>query len=61
MKGRYFSAISPLDQAPLADVARSGAEDVELALDAAHKARDAWARTAPAERARILIKIADRI
>ncbi len=24
VKGRYFSAISPLDQTPLADVARSG-------------------------------------
>jgi aldehyde dehydrogenase len=45
----------------LAKVARSSAEDVELALDAAHKAKDAWGRTAPAERARLLQKIADRI
>ncbi len=61
VKGRYFSDTSPLNQMELAEVARSSAEDVELALDAAHKAKDAWGRTAPAERARILNKIADRI
>ncbi|HUB90550.1 MAG TPA: aldehyde dehydrogenase family protein [Dyella sp.] len=61
VKGRYFTDTSPLDQSELAQVARSSAEDVELALDAAHKAKDGWRRTAPAERARILNKIADRI
>jgi aldehyde dehydrogenase len=60
-KGRYFADPSPIDGRKLADVARSSAEDVELALDAAHAARDAWGRTAPAERARLLNKIADRI
>ena len=61
IKGRYFTDTSPLNQMELAQIARSGAEDVELALDAAHKARHGWARTAPAERARMLNKIADRI
>jgi len=61
LAGRYFDSVSPINQLQLAKVARSGAEDVELALDAAHKARDAWGRTAPTERARILNKIADRI
>jgi aldehyde dehydrogenase len=42
-------------------VARSGADDIELALDAAHKAAPAWGRTAAAERANILNKIADRM
>jgi aldehyde dehydrogenase len=42
-------------------VPRSGADDIELALDAAHKAAPAWGRTAPAERANILNKIADRM
>lgn len=37
------------------------AEDVKLALDAAHKARDAWGRTPPAQRAAILNKIAERV
>jgi aldehyde dehydrogenase len=61
VKGRYFTDTSPIDGKKLADVARSGAEDVELALDAAHRAKDAWGRTPPAERARLLNKIADRI
>jgi aldehyde dehydrogenase len=46
---------------PLCEVARSTAEDVEKALDAAHAAKDAWGTTSPAERANILNKIADRI
>ena len=61
VKGRYFTDPSPIDGQVLAEVARSSAEDVELALDAAHAARDAWGRTAPAERARLLNRIADRI
>jgi aldehyde dehydrogenase len=32
-----------------------------LALDAAHKAADKWGKTAPAERANLLLKIADRL
>jgi aldehyde dehydrogenase len=59
--GRYFTDTSPVDQKPLAEVARSGAEDVELALDAAHRAKDKWGRTPPAERARILNAIATKI
>jgi len=58
---RHFTDHSPVDGKPLAAVARSSSEDVELALDAAHAARDRWGRTPPAERARILHKIADRI
>jgi len=61
VKGRYFTDPSPIDGARLAEVARSSAEDVELALDAAHAARDAWGRTPAAERARLLNKVADRI
>ena len=60
-KGRYFTDKSPVDGATLCEVARSDAEDVERALDAAHAAKDSWARTSPAERARLLNKIADRI
>ncbi len=61
VKGRYFSDPSPVDGTKLCDIARSDAADVELALDAAHAARDAWGRTSPAERGRMLLKIADRI
>ncbi len=61
VKGRYFVDHSPADGEVLAEIARSSAEDVELALDAAHAAREAWGSTAPAERARLLNKVADRI
>src|ERR1700752_1530656 len=60
-KGRYFGDPSPVDGTRLCDVARFDAEDVERAVDAAHAARDGWGRTAPAERARLLLKIADSI
>ncbi|MFT3800336.1 MAG: aldehyde dehydrogenase family protein [Burkholderiaceae bacterium] len=59
--GQYFENISPVIGRPFCEVARSGAADIELALDAAHAARDAWGRTPPAERAAMLLKIADRM
>jgi len=61
VKGQYFTNLSPVNGKPLCDVARSSAEDIELALDAAHAAADRWGRTAPTVRANILLKIADRI
>ncbi|WOC15765.1 aldehyde dehydrogenase [Pseudochrobactrum sp. MP213Fo] len=59
--GRYFENISPVNGQVLCEVARSEAADIELALDAAHAAKDAWARTSVAERALILNRIADRM
>jgi aldehyde dehydrogenase len=59
--GGYFDNISPVTGKPVCQVARSQAPDIELALDAAHKAKDAWGRMPPAERAAILTKIADRM
>jgi aldehyde dehydrogenase len=61
VNGEYFLNVSPVIGQPFTEVARSTAEDVERALDAAHKARDAWGRTSPAERALILNRIADRM
>jgi aldehyde dehydrogenase len=61
VSGEYFDVITPITGKPYTKAARSGAADVELALDAAHKAADAWGRTPPAERSNILLKIADRI
>ena len=60
-KGQYFENISPVNGRPFTEIARSTAEDVELALDAAHGAKRAWGRTSPTERATVLNKIADRI
>lgn len=61
VEGRYFSNPTPVTGKPLCEIARSTAADIELALDAAHKAKDAWGRTSPAERAAVLLKIADRM
>ncbi len=59
--GRYFDNISPITGGVVGQIARSQAEDVEAALDAAHRAKDAWGRTPVAERALILNRIADRM
>jgi aldehyde dehydrogenase len=59
--GRYFSNVTPITGQHLCDVARSSAEDVELALDAAHAAAPAWGRMSVAARAIILNRIADRL
>lgn len=61
VKAQYFDNISPVNGKPFCKIPRSTAEDVELALDAAHAAKDAWARTSVADRANVLLKIADRI
>ncbi|GLK51104.1 aldehyde dehydrogenase [Maricaulis virginensis] len=59
--GRYFTNTSPINGRPICEIARSDAQDVEAALDAAHAARDAWGHTAVAERAAALYAIADRM
>ncbi|QIG49293.1 aldehyde dehydrogenase family protein [Nordella sp. HKS 07] len=59
VKGQYFENISPITGRKICDIARSSAEDIELAVDAAHKAREKWGKTAPAERAKLLNKVAD--
>ncbi|RSD31834.1 acetaldehyde dehydrogenase ExaC [Vibrio pectenicida] len=59
--GEYFENISPVNGQAYCKVARSNEADVELALDAAHKAKISWATTSVSERANLLLKIADRI
>ena len=61
VKGQYFDNITPVTGKAFCEIPRSTAEDVELALDAAHAAKAAWGKTSPAERSNILNKIADRI
>ncbi|HSI38409.1 MAG TPA: aldehyde dehydrogenase family protein [Methylotenera sp.] len=61
VKGEYFDVITPITGKPYTRAARSSAEDVELALDAAHAAADKWGKTSTTERSNILLKIADRI
>ena len=59
--GQFFENPSPVTGNTFTEVARSNHKDIEKALDAAHKAKDAWGKTSPAERAVILNKIADRL
>ncbi len=59
--GKYFENPSPVNGQTFCEVARSNGKDIELALDAAHKAREAWGKTSVAERAGILNQIADRM
>ncbi len=61
VKGQYFDNPSPINGNKLCEVARSTAEDVELALDAAHAAAPAWGKASPTVRANLLNKIADRL
>ncbi|MFB2587303.1 aldehyde dehydrogenase family protein [Acinetobacter sp. c1-l78] len=60
-KGEYFDNISPVDGQVFTKVARSTVEDLELALDDAHAAKEQWGKTSPATRAKILNQIADRL
>ena len=61
VNGRTFENHTPVTGQKLCDVARSDEADINLALDAAHAAKDKWGRTSAAERANILNKIADRM
>jgi aldehyde dehydrogenase (NAD+) len=57
--GEYFATIDPSSEAPLADVAQAGPEDVALAVDSARDAYDnGWSSLAPSERAKYLFRIA---
>ncbi|HOP21135.1 MAG TPA: aldehyde dehydrogenase family protein, partial [Amphiplicatus sp.] len=59
--GRYFQNLSPVNGAPICEIARSDSADIEAALDAAHAAKAKWGATSPTERANILWKIAQRM
>ncbi|MGF7147652.1 aldehyde dehydrogenase [Sphingomonas zeicaulis] len=60
-RGAYFDNVSPVSGEVVCKVARSSAEDIELALDAAHAAKAGWGETAAADRAGVLLKIAQRM
>ena len=61
VKGQYFEDISPVNGKPFCEIARGTAEDIDAALDAAHRAAPAWGKTSATERAAVLNKIADVI
>ncbi|HEY7629411.1 MAG TPA: aldehyde dehydrogenase family protein [Thermoleophilaceae bacterium] len=57
----YHENLSPVTGRPFCEVPRSTADDIELALDAAHAAKDAWGDASLTERAAVLNAIADAI
>jgi aldehyde dehydrogenase len=57
--GEYRENLTPCTGEPFCEVAHSGAQDVELALDAAHAAKDGWGQRSPADRAAVLNAVAD--
>jgi len=61
VKGQYFDVATPINGKVYTRAARSTAEDIDKALDAAHAAADAWGKTPAAQRAALLLKIADRL
>lgn len=57
--GEYFDNISPIDGKAFTKAARGNKEDIEKALDAAHKAFPSWSATSATDRSNKLLKIAD--
>jgi betaine-aldehyde dehydrogenase/5-carboxymethyl-2-hydroxymuconic-semialdehyde dehydrogenase len=56
-----FVDVSPIDEQPLAEIARGGAEEAARAVEAAHAAFPAWAALGPVGRAEHLHRLADLI
>ncbi|EDQ88059.1 uncharacterized protein MONBRDRAFT_26572, partial [Monosiga brevicollis MX1] len=61
LDGEYFDNVSPINGEVVCQAPRSKANDVDLALDAAHAAFPAWGKTSVAERSNMLLKIADAL
>lgn len=59
--GEYFDNIAPMDGKPFTKAARGNAEDINKALDAAHKAFPEWSKTPAAARSKVLLDIANII
>ena len=61
VKGQYFDNVSPVNGQVFCEIPRSGQEDIDLALDAAHAVKDSWGKTSVTDRSNTLLRIADRI
>jgi aldehyde dehydrogenase len=59
--GEYRENLTPATGKPICEVAHSGAQDIELALDAAHAAKEAWGEASSTERSKVLNAVADAI
>jgi gamma-glutamyl-gamma-aminobutyraldehyde dehydrogenase len=61
LSGRTYEVENPATGQTIAEVAEGGLEDVERAVEAAHRAAPGWAATAPADRKKVLQRFADLI
>jgi acyl-CoA reductase-like NAD-dependent aldehyde dehydrogenase len=61
LDGETLPVLNPHDGSELAHIALAGKADVELAVEAASEAAEAWGATAAAERGRLLGRLADAI
>ncbi|MEI1682980.1 aldehyde dehydrogenase family protein [Acinetobacter baumannii] len=61
VNGDYFDNISPVNGQAFTRIPRSTAQDINLAVAAAHKAQVEWAKTSTVNRSNLLLQIADRI
>lgn len=61
VQGEYYTNLTPVTGQPLCEVASSSAQDIELALDAAHDAKAAWGKMSVQGRANLLNRVADRM
>ena len=59
--GKTIDVLSPHDNSLITRIAQAGTVDVDRAVDAAKRAFPAWSNTAPSERGRLLLRLADRI
>ncbi len=61
VQGEYSENVTPVTGKTFTRVPRSTPEDIELALDAAHAAKDAWGEASTTERSKVLNLVADAI
>ncbi len=59
--GNYFENTSPVTGKVFCEIARSRAEDIDTAVEAAHRAQPAWGKTSVADRSQRLLQIADAL
>ena len=62
-EGRTMAVVSPIDGKPLTTLAAAGAADVDRAVASARNSfeKGTWSKAAPAERKKVLLKIAELI
>ena len=61
VEGKYRTNLSPATAGPITEVPDSTPDDIELALDAAHAAKDAWGEASATSRAAVLNAVADAV